>query len=195
MGSRTLDSRGEVTAEFFSSIGFIIENNPNSPPTFESTNGRSWIDLTCSSPSLSQHIHQWTVSDEETASDHKYILIEMFSGCRMKTKRLTQNVTYKILQTLKNDRWLHETTNYPINTVVRLEHVVNHLYDKINKLKSKHYKPLNNKHERVNPWWTTELEIERKKVRAHRRRYQKAQGDAREQFKTMYLQALKIYQK
>lgn len=193
-GGRTLDDRGEAIAEFFSSTGFTIENDPNSPPTFESKNGRSWIDLTCSSPSLTPHVHQWTVSDEETASDHKYIIIELFSGCHNQPKRLTQNGTYKILQTLKDDRWLLETPNYPINTVVRLEHVVNHLYEKINNLKTKHSKPVNNKHKRVNPWWTTELEIERKRVRAHRRRYQKAKGDAREQFKIMYLQAQKTYQ-
>lgn len=178
-----MDSRGEAIAELFNSSSYIIENDPSSPPTLESKNGRSWIDLKCTSPSLTQYIQQWSISEEETASDHKCILTDLFSGGQAQKKRRTQNGCHRILETLKSDRWLQETSNTPINSITRLQHVVNHLYDKITSCKEKHFKPVNNQHERVNPWWTTELEIERQKVRAQRRRYQKAQGETRKNSK------------
>lgn len=193
-GGTTLDSRGEVLADFFTTNSLTIANQTDCPPTFESRNGRSWIDVTVTSSSLTQHVHQWTVSDEETASDHKYIQTDLFLSHHEQIKRLTQNGTHRVLQTLKDDRWFHETTTTPINTANRLEHVINHLYEKIGSLKAKHSKHVNNTHPNKNPWWTTELEIERKRVRALRRRYQKSQGANREHYKSTYYQALKTYQ-
>jgi hypothetical protein len=48
----------------------VVENDPDSLPTFETANGRSWIDVTFSRDAT---VEDWEVREEETLSDHRGI--------------------------------------------------------------------------------------------------------------------------
>jgi hypothetical protein len=48
----------------------VVQNDPDSLPTFETANGRSWIDVTFSRDATVEH---WEVREEETLSDHRGI--------------------------------------------------------------------------------------------------------------------------
>lgn len=57
---------------------------------------------------------------------------------------------------------------------------------KIDELKQKYSKKKQTPKQKPKPWWTTELEIQRKRARVFRRRYQKATGEIRKKYKTEY---------
>ncbi|GIY25047.1 retrovirus-related Pol polyprotein from type-1 retrotransposable element R1 [Caerostris extrusa] len=52
----------------------IIWNNPNSPTTFETTIGRSWIDITATSVTLDGYAQSWKVI-QDTLSAHNYLCV------------------------------------------------------------------------------------------------------------------------
>lgn len=57
-------------------------NDPRQGPTFESANGRSWVDITWS---REIELAEWTVQDTETLSDHKYVTFSV-KGCLAERK-------------------------------------------------------------------------------------------------------------
>lgn len=81
----------------------------------------------------------------------------------------------RVLDELEKDTWILEASNYKITTTKQLEIIVEHFYEKIEKRIQKHSKVKNTQYSREKPWWTAELQIERKRVRAHRRRFQRSE--------------------
>ena len=71
--SSKTDSKGEEVEEILLQHNMLVMNNPNSSPTFESSRGRSWIDLTICGDQIVDQISSWRVNDEETLSFHKMI--------------------------------------------------------------------------------------------------------------------------
>lgn len=139
-GLRTYD-RGESTGEFILTNDIIALIDPKSSPTFSSTNGNSWIDLTLITNDMFKKVHSWEVLNENSSSNHNYILIKLFEDHKTQRKKLAD--WYK-----RHYRNVKETT-------------------------------------RRNPWWSPELEMERKRTRALRRRYQQCNNPLRETLKTI----------
>lgn len=90
------------------------------------------------------------------------------------------------------DRWIEESKAQTITSVVGLKHLINTLLNKIQDLYKKHSKRVKET-TKQNIWWTPELEIERKRTRALRRRYQQCSNYLRDQYKKTYSEAHKIY--
>jgi len=59
--------------EFILRKNFAVHNEPDLPPTFETVNGCSNIDLTLSSFSLISNLADWTVSRGVNTADHNII--------------------------------------------------------------------------------------------------------------------------
>ncbi|GIX79758.1 retrovirus-related Pol polyprotein from type-1 retrotransposable element R1 [Caerostris darwini] len=72
-GKRNTDERGNLLMHFCSSLDLSIENNPDMPPTFDSTRGQSWIDLLITK-NFDGHI-KLEVLDEISNSDHNMLKI------------------------------------------------------------------------------------------------------------------------
>lgn len=170
-----------------------LVNDTDSLPTFETANGRSWIDLSITSDSLTRHVQSWDVLEYEKYSDHRYIKLEIFQSEEKKGKRLTQMGVRKVLEALEKDNWLKSIAESRIQNRTQLEHIIQTFYHKIENLIKHYSKVVKNADKKPKAWWTPELEIERKKVRALRRRYQRAKDDLREEFRLSYHQELKIY--
>ena len=77
--SPTIDSRGRVLVDFFSSHGLLTKNEKDGP-TYSGPTGESWIDITASSSDLAHKIQNWRFSEENTLSDHNLILYSMWTN-------------------------------------------------------------------------------------------------------------------
>lgn len=185
-GSKISDRRGENILEFLIKHNLTIENDKYSPPTFQTSRAKGWIDLTISNTSLHPDIRNWEVLKEFNNSDHRYIKFEIpiehtkdheKYGITLKGKK-------KILDDILQDPWF--TENNTFNTIQDIEDSLTIFYSKLKKLTEKYTKKLKPPDKKPKPWWSTELEIERKKVRAMRRRYQRATGDIRQIYKKEY---------
>lgn len=69
-GGDTTCSRGEEVLDFVLANGLTIANESSKLPTFETSNGCSWIDLTITK---NFEVSNWDVDPEESLSDHRYI--------------------------------------------------------------------------------------------------------------------------
>lgn len=72
-GDQTEDCRGEKLLEFCSANNLFISNNENSIPTFQATQGHSWVDLTIVQFKEDSKLNDWKVRKDETLSDHQEI--------------------------------------------------------------------------------------------------------------------------
>ncbi|GBM62345.1 hypothetical protein AVEN_166841-1 [Araneus ventricosus] len=167
---------GGPFVDFILKHGLNIINDPNSISTFETKNGKSWIDVTVSTSLLSNKIQDWTVT-KEVFSDHSSLTFKIaldafdlnrdaLKFSQRKICRLGNMVAEKFSQAeaeINNihskkglEDWIHKLTCF-IQSVCRG----------------------NNSHKAVHlrvPWWDTELDIQRKKTRALRFRYQRCKN-------------------
>ncbi|GBN19488.1 hypothetical protein AVEN_114452-1 [Araneus ventricosus] len=81
-GGSTEDDRGILLLEFALAKGLAILNNQDSPPTFDGSTGRSWVDITLADPATASNIFKWEVDAEPTCSDHRSISFSMYASKR-----------------------------------------------------------------------------------------------------------------
>ncbi|KAJ3639163.1 hypothetical protein Zmor_004033 [Zophobas morio] len=70
---RINDRSCQLLEEFILTNHLAILNQPNGPPTFQSLNGSSKVDLSLCSVSTIESITEWEVLDDQTVSDHRPI--------------------------------------------------------------------------------------------------------------------------
>lgn len=75
-GGKAESKRGKALSELFAQTNLIILNQGNTP-TFEVGPRSSFVDLTVASESLARRSISWQVLTDESASDHKYIFLEI----------------------------------------------------------------------------------------------------------------------
>jgi hypothetical protein len=76
-GGEDEDVRGRQIIDLVEAANLVVENDRDSIPTFETANGRSWIDITLSRDA---RVEGWAVREEETLSDHRSISFSVDSG-------------------------------------------------------------------------------------------------------------------
>ena len=72
------NARGEMLGEWIVALDLHIINR-GSEPTCVAARGSSIVDVTLGSADAYREVREWAVSDEETLSDHKYIVMELSS--------------------------------------------------------------------------------------------------------------------
>lgn len=189
-GGLSADRRGEEVINFINANNLNILNDSGSIPTFETVNGKSWIDLSLVSTELTRQINRWEVLEEHNNSDHKYIVINAYKAEKYKERRLTKKGKLKILRDLKDDPW-YKITEEP-ESADDVKYLVDTFYAKFEGLVDKYSKTVT-KDKEPKRWWNDELEVERKRVRAMRRRYQKADNIHRAEYKRIYYEAHRQY--
>ncbi|GIY85527.1 uncharacterized protein CDAR_540201 [Caerostris darwini] len=76
-------------------------NQLNSPPNFETTNGRRWIDITAASVTLDSYAQSWKVI-QDTLSDHNclaFTLGQIATRCVYPCFWLKKNRAFKVANT------------------------------------------------------------------------------------------------
>ena len=69
----TTNNRGKQLGEYIISERLHIMNEPSKKKTFENRIGKSNIDLTLATNNVLRRITDWSISDEESNSDHSII--------------------------------------------------------------------------------------------------------------------------
>ncbi|XP_025985789.1 uncharacterized protein LOC113002890 [Solenopsis invicta] len=75
-GCPVTDTRGEMLENWAAALDLHIINR-GSVPTCVAARGSSIVDITMGSPEAHGKITEWTVSDEETLYDHRYIVMDV----------------------------------------------------------------------------------------------------------------------
>lgn len=193
-GGASSDSSGDILAQFAINHSLFILNDSDQGPTYSSTNGNSYIDLTLTNDLLFPDIFDWEILNTHSESDHKYILTTCFAEPMMSTKRLTKKGEIKLLEHIKNDRWMLELKGQSITTKEKLIYILTQLYVKIHTYISK-FSKIVKQHFKALIWWNADLEIERKKLGALRKRYQRCTNNTRHTQEVRYKSALHDYKK
>ncbi|GBO23144.1 hypothetical protein AVEN_19061-1 [Araneus ventricosus] len=180
-GYNDTSPRGRAIEEMINLKRMILINPVGAPPTFFHTNGTvGRPDLTITSNNeLAQKI-DWQVLKEETFSDHAYIKIEVkvernsLSFHRFKTKFGGHQ---KFIQKIKSieAEFLDQLSNS--STKAELDELINSLHIKIIEACKTSYRLKRQEMNRPPAWWTQELDINKKKVGALRRRAQRAPAE------------------
>jgi hypothetical protein len=76
-GGEEEDVRGRQIIDLVGAANLVVENDRDSIPTFETANGKSWIDITLSRDTT---VESWAVGEEETLSDHRSIFFSVDIG-------------------------------------------------------------------------------------------------------------------
>ncbi|XP_035207038.1 uncharacterized protein LOC118181912 [Stegodyphus dumicola] len=71
------DPKGRLLEDYMASNNFILFNTPDSHPTFDRIHAKGWPDLTFTTISLVSLLQNWTVREDESLSDHKYITFDL----------------------------------------------------------------------------------------------------------------------
>lgn len=193
-GGDRSDTQGDKLAQFIINNSLYILNDKDQGPTYLSTTGRSYIDLTLTNATLFREINKWEILDLHTESDHKYLLTSCYSDQTTVTERLTAKGEIKFNDYIRNDPWMVSLKEVSIRTKEQLSYIIDHLYKKIIQLIVNLSKKVKNNLKSL-IWWNTDLEIERKKTGALRRRYQKCSNSTRNEHKARYKNALYQYKK
>ncbi|KAH9378605.1 hypothetical protein HPB48_018321 [Haemaphysalis longicornis] len=191
-GTQTTDERGERVLEVIVTNALTLLNNKDSPPTFRTSRARRWIDLSIGNAVLARDIKEWKVLKTFNNSDQRYIRTIIENVKVEVVYGLTLRGEARMIDEIVNDVWFEEVQN-GIGTAAERENVINTFYNKLKILRAKYSKKKKPLEQKPNPWWNMELYIERKRVREYRRRYQKARGDMRENYKKEYYKEHECY--
>jgi len=212
--------RGKKLEEFIASNHLHVINEDNGKTTFQSSRGKSNIDLTITNNQMLADVKNWDISEEESASDHNIIKFcirldkhnthgnhHPEPRYRIKEHQITifneklhSNIakTFQMEDKERNTDEIDElTSQVKGNTdiehfTVKLEEVIQITCSKICRQKN----PSNTEAKgKTVPWWTETLKI-MKRTNALRRRYQRTTNneELRENRKNQYTKNKKEYQ-
>lgn len=101
-GCPTNDKRGEVLIAMVNTLGMVICNKDRASTFKKGT----IIDLTIATPQTAGKMQEWKVMDEETLSDHFYILFETKQATQDSEPRKVLKIDPRKLEALlSSDRW------------------------------------------------------------------------------------------
>ena len=215
------NARGKQLEEFISANNLYLINEDSSSTTYESSRGKSNIDLTVTNSHLVSEVQQWEITQEESCSDHRIITYSIgkhavlsqrqnFQSMQFIIKEERINYFYEILTKELGKNFLNNTEftgdidldrelssavtehNEMEAVVEKHQNILGIACKKAFKIKNSFQKTSENKSV---PWWTGDLTIMRKKTNAARRRYQRTKNneELRESRKKQYLEEKKKY--
>jgi hypothetical protein len=97
--------------EYIITRDLFIMNSDSKVPTFESSRGHSWIELTLCNSTLAQKIRNWTCGEEVSCADHNIIFFEIYSRANGNTIPQHKAKRYRT----KDERWETFTHNLTKN--------------------------------------------------------------------------------
>ncbi|GBO01016.1 hypothetical protein AVEN_151532-1 [Araneus ventricosus] len=176
-GYRSNDNRGKDILDFILANNLNIINKPDALPTFQRNSSVGWPDLTLCSQSLIDSSINWEVLEEISLSHHKYIETTIASAVAnqfYKTYKIRHGNHLRFLNILGKEIYHLErkikaarNSGELNNATIELQTLIINACKKSFKIKKQLLITKPN-------WWTEQLEIHKKKVRALRRRAQRA---------------------
>lgn len=174
-GENKMDSRGHELINLILKYNIHILNDPHSKPTYCSTIGNSWIDIIMSI-NCGNWLSGFEVMDNISTSEHN--LIEFNITINSLNKRRNHNIQHDIMDYWKLKVNMKERTSnidMDVEEINDMSSFIDGINHKLRKLKNKCKK--NNKYIIKNaPWWNSDLQTMRSKVRSLRRKFQKEEN-------------------
>ncbi|XP_035220035.1 uncharacterized protein LOC118193102 [Stegodyphus dumicola] len=175
-------TKGQELEDFLAANNIHLLNTSDSPPTFDNTYHVGWPDLTLCSSSIANLVQDWTVVDDESCSDHKYLhflincdtKITVLRRYRLpgnKIRPLSRSFT-RILSNEENNLALH-------NSPEGMEIFTDRLLENLKAACSELLPTRAAKKIQGVKWWTKELRQQRQKCRAIRRRIRSTTNEDR----------------
>ncbi|KAG8179225.1 hypothetical protein JTE90_004053 [Oedothorax gibbosus] len=192
------NTRGHKLAEYIDTKGLILQNTNKDPPTFEATTGKGWPDLTLTTTNISQYINNWHVSDTTSCSDHKNICMELNTETEqiINTRYNTNCRGNKFIRNIKNQLTRIESQIHSCNDKQDLEDITEYLITQIQEVCEVTFKIKTAKKSKQANWWTPELNTQKSKTRANKRRLKnETNPNTKETLKIVYKKELAKYKK
>ena len=144
-----------------------IINSSNSPPTFDSVIGKSWIDITCIGHNLFSQASDWNIVDTTSLSYHRLIQFQINATTPEVVKPNIKRTEWKLVnnllnEKLKSERFQNLITGMEINNdIVYKENLIKlirtYLQESVERATPT---PKQHKYS-SNSWWSNELSIMR----------------------------------
>ncbi|XP_023241566.1 uncharacterized protein LOC111639848 [Centruroides sculpturatus] len=172
-GGDRQDNRGDALENFLATNNLILVNDPFSPPTFFSSRGQSWIDITTASLDRSNLITNWKVLQDVSLSEHAYLHFEMTTSTNIR------DIDPSLRYNLSCADWEGFThflqTKLTIYNPLDLEDAHNFINNSINNITTacNLFIPRTSLHRKTVPWWNTDLTGMRNHVRHLRKSFQR----------------------
>lgn len=201
-GPQQTNRRGEQLERLIREFDLQVINDARQPPTFWTTRGSSYIDVTLTSSSMTQFIGKWTVREGWTTSDHNALDIEMRvpkaagNDERPRTSRFDANRAdwdrfAQILTDLSGTR----LEGLPLESSGDVETMAGAVTSVLMDACAESM-PRKRLFRRSNPWWTRALTTLKKGVYQQRRAYQRERDQARRlEILREYRTSLRAYSK
>ncbi|XP_023229977.1 uncharacterized protein LOC111630157 [Centruroides sculpturatus] len=181
---------------FIAAHGLLVVNDPDSPPTFSSSNGHSWIDLTICSKGLCSVIQNWQVGIFDCLSDHECITYSL--GCNnLQDAEASNN---KNAFNTKAADWCEfqdtiQRIGMPSSRIVSHTEAKTYIESAIFKISSACVEsiPRRKNKKRVTPWWNLDLSLMRQNNNRLRRIFQRCHDERREELRLQYLSCQRGY--
>ncbi|XP_074034511.1 uncharacterized protein [Leptinotarsa decemlineata] len=165
-GMNYSDTRGQVMTEWIAANNLIVINQ-GEKATFEHQNYGSILDLTISTENIRPKIIQWEVLEDESLSDHKYILFKISDNVQVYEQiSLRQGWQVKKLDRQKLNDILDSSNDNPIiSTPKEFTEKLNKICDKVMPKKK------SGSLRKPNYWWNNDIALLRKQCHQKRREY------------------------
>ena len=98
------DRRGQILDETMDPLDLIVINQPGMA-TFEKRASSLVLDLTFLRPTLRKHLHEWTILEEKSLSDHRYVLFKSRKRDAPRVQPTGWAVTNLTVTPLQNASW------------------------------------------------------------------------------------------
>lgn len=186
------DSRGNLINEFINEKNLIIINNNELTPTYYSTHGKSFIDLTLTNLNASNNVHEWEVLLTDSLSDHKYIYFTLTGSVSQESnntrKYRSKNFDWNLFENEINPhipgihvRLANCHDSKDVSDIAKsITDLITDTCDKFMKIKKNH------NHNKGNKWWNNELTVKRAELNRARRKFQRNFTQNREVLKENY---------
>ncbi|GBN07797.1 Putative protein in type-1 retrotransposable element R1DM [Araneus ventricosus] len=190
--------RGNIMEDLISGLNLHLLNEKNSEPTFQRRNANGWPDLTLVKGVQLARTASWKVRDELSSSDHKYIHTQL--GMSVQNHTYTRFKTAygghrKFSMHFKKEIPQVQQQLHDCNTREQLDETTSLLQRVIFRCCQKAYKLKKVKQSTKVTWWTQELEIKKKEVRAVQKRANNTTGMEQTRYQLLFSRKQALYKK
>ncbi|GBO42403.1 hypothetical protein AVEN_39499-1, partial [Araneus ventricosus] len=190
--------RGNIMEDLISGLNLHLLNEKNSEPTFQRRNAKGWPDLTLVKGVQLARTASWKVRDELSSSDHKYIHTQL--GISVQNHTYTRFKTAygghrKFSMHFKKEIPQIQQQLHDCNTREQLDETTSLLQRAIFRCCQKAYKLKKVKQSTKVTWWTQELDIKKKELRAVQKRANNTTGMEQTRYQLLFSRKQALYKK
>ena len=181
---RDTDDNGANIAAMIQETDLIVHNQKSQPPTYETENGESYIDVTLFSQSMSDYIREWKVRRDWTCSDHNAIEIRIAAPSTSNdhlaeaSRFNVEKADWKKFNQSLTDISASVLEPVPLRSREDVEAMARTLTGALTDACQRSMPP-KKKHRVRNPWWNEALSATKKEMNRLKRAFKREKDEAK----------------